>query len=99
MSTRILALLDFFVQFVVETDACDVSIGAVLFQRSHPLVFVSKALGPRNKILLVYEKKYLAILLAVELWRAYLQLDEFLTRTDHKSLIHLYDQAMHTEWQ
>jgi hypothetical protein len=42
MSTRILALLDFFVQFVVETDTCDVSIGAVLFQRSHPLVFVRK---------------------------------------------------------
>lgn len=95
----VLALPDFTVPFVIETDACDVGIGAVLSQKGHPIAFVSRALGPRNKCLSVYEKEYLAILLAVQQWRPYLQLREFIIRTDHKSLTHLTDQRLHTDWQ
>jgi hypothetical protein len=47
----------------------------------------------------VYEKVYLAILLAAQQWRQYLQHWEFLIKTDHKSLTHLTDQRLHTEWQ
>lgn len=99
MTAPVLALPDYTVQFVVETDACDSGIGAVLSQKGHPLAFVSRALGPRNKGLSVYEKEYLAILLAVQQWRSYLQLGEFVIRTDHKSLVHLTDQRLHTDWQ
>jgi hypothetical protein len=74
-------------------------IGAVLLQNEHPLAFVSKALGIRNKGLSTYEKEYMAILLAVQQWRAYLQHNEFLIRTDHASLAHLTDQRLHTPWQ
>jgi hypothetical protein len=84
---------------VIDTDACDVGIGAVLSQQGHPLAYVSRALGPRNQTLSVYEKEYLAILMAVQQWRAYLQVNEFVIRTDHKSLTHLTDQRLHTEWQ
>lgn len=56
-------------------------------------------MGPRNRGLSVYEKEHLAILLAVQQWRPYLQLGEFTIRTDHKSLTHLTDQRLHTEWQ
>ena len=84
--------------FVIETDACDVGIGAVLIQDGHPLAFVSKALGPRNKTLSVYEE-YLAILLAIEQWRPYLHAQEFIIKSDQKSLAHLNDQRLHTEWQ
>jgi hypothetical protein len=95
----VLALPDFSVPFVVETDACDVGIGAVLSQKGHPLAFVSRALGPKNRGLSVYEKEYMAILLAVQQWRSYLQIGEFVIKTDHKSLAHLTDQRLHTEWQ
>jgi hypothetical protein len=99
MTAPVLALPDYKLQFVVETDACDIGIGAVLSQNGHPLAYVSKSLGPRNRTLSVYEKEYLAILLAVEQWRSYLQMGEFVIRTDHKSLTHLDDQRLHTDWQ
>jgi hypothetical protein len=51
-----------------ETDASEQGIGAALFQNEHPLAFVSKALGIRNKGLSTYEKEYMAILLAVQQW-------------------------------
>ncbi|KAK1695873.1 hypothetical protein QYE76_012570 [Lolium multiflorum] len=99
ITAPVLALPDFTKPFTVETDACDVGIGAVLSQQNHPVAFVSRPLGPRNRGLSVYEKEYLAILLAVEQWRPYLQLGEFVIRTDHKSLTHLTDQRLHTDWQ
>lgn len=47
----------------------------------------------------MYEKEYLAIMLAVEHWRQYLQLGEFLIQTDHRSLTSLTEQRLHTNWQ
>lgn len=41
----------------------------------------------------------MAILIAVEQWRSYLQLGEFVIFTDQKSLVHLSDQCLHTMWQ
>jgi hypothetical protein len=75
----VLSLLDYQQQFVIEADACDTGIGAVLSQKGHPLAYVSRALGRRNHALSVYEKEYLAILLAVQQWQPYLQLGSFLS--------------------
>jgi hypothetical protein len=72
-STPVLALPDFNKKFVVETDACDRGIGVVSMQDGHPLAFLSKALGPKQRALSTYEKEFLAILLAMEKWRSYLQ--------------------------
>jgi hypothetical protein len=72
VTSLVLVPPNFALQFVVETDMCDVGIGAILSQNGHPVAYVSRALGPRNKTLSVYEKEYLAILLDVQLWRSYL---------------------------
>lgn len=68
----VLAIPDFAKQFVIETDASDMGIGAILMQNQHPVAYLSKALGPRNQALSVYEKECMSILLAVEKWRSYL---------------------------
>lgn len=99
VSTPVLAFPDFTKPFIVETDASDKGVGAVLQQDGHPIAYVSKALGPRNQGLSTYQKESLAILLAVEHWRPYLQSAEFIIKTDQKSLIHLDDQRLHTYWQ
>lgn len=56
ISALVLALPDFTKTFVVETDACDKGIGAVLQQDGHPIAFLSKALGPKAAGLSTYEK-------------------------------------------
>jgi hypothetical protein len=60
---------------------------------------MSKTLGPKLRGLSTYEKEYIAILLAVEQWRSYLQFQEFVIATDHQSLSHLNEQRLHTHWQ
>lgn len=83
----------------METDASDAGIGAVLMQGSQPIAFLSKALGPNHKKLSIYKKEFLALIMAVEKWRPYLQRHEFIIRTDHKSLSYLCEQNLHSEMQ
>jgi hypothetical protein len=94
MSTPVLALPDFSKQFVVETDACDTGIGAVLMQDHHPIAYLSKPLGANHLALSIYGKEFLALLMAIERWRSYLQRAEILIRTDHHSLCYLDDQTL-----
>ncbi|XP_062203827.1 uncharacterized protein LOC133906051 [Phragmites australis] len=99
ITALVLAMPYFSKPFMVETDASDHGIGAVLQQEGHPIAFVSKTLGPRTQGLSTYEKEYLAIILAVDHWRSYLQQGEFVIKTDHKSLMHLDEQRLSTPWQ
>lgn len=99
VTAPVLAMPDFAEPFIVETDASDKGIGAVLIQKQHPIAFLSHALGPRHQGLSTYEKESLAIILAVEHWRPYLQHAEFFIRTDHRSLSFLDDQRLTTPWQ
>jgi hypothetical protein len=98
-TTPVLALPRFDIPFIVETDACDIGMGTVLMQEGRPIVFLSKALGEKNKHLSIYEKEFLALILAVDKWRPYLQRDPFIIRTDHQSLTFLGEQQLHSELQ
>jgi hypothetical protein len=97
VNTPVLALPNFARPFQIETDACDTGVGAVLVQDGHPIAFFSKALGVRNQKLSTYEKEFLAVMMAVDRWRAYLQRGPFVIVTDHKSLCNLGDQKLDTE--
>lgn len=99
VTTLVLALPDFQLPFCIETDACASGIGVVLSQKGHPLAYVSKALGPKTRGLSTYEKEYMAIILALEQWRPYLQHSEFIIYTDQQSLAHINTQRLHTAWQ
>jgi len=99
VSAPVLALPNFSRPFSIETDASAGGIGAVLLQDGHPLAYISRALGPRSKGLSTYEKEYMAIILAVQQWRQYLQFAEFTIFTDQQSLVQLTDQRLHTPWQ
>lgn len=79
---------------MVETDASDKGIGAVLQQNGYPIAFVSRALVLKNQGLSTYEKESLAILMVVDHWRPYLQTIEFIIQTDQQSLIFLDDRRL-----
>jgi hypothetical protein len=98
-TTPVLALPDFTQPFVVETDACDVGIGAVLMQQGRPLAYISKALPPRKLGLSTYEKELLAIVYAVQKWKTYLYNNRFTIKTDHQSLKFFLEQKMTTLMQ
>ena len=99
VTTPVLALPNFHEPFEVETDASDIGIGAVLMQHGQPVAYLSKALGESHKHMSIYEKEFLALIMAVERWRQYLQRGEFVIKTDHKSLAYLTEQNLHSDMQ
>ncbi|XP_061343684.1 uncharacterized protein LOC133289704 [Gastrolobium bilobum] len=60
-STPILQLPDFSSPFIVESNASNVGIGAVLLQRGKPISFFSKKLGPRMAASFAYVRELYAL--------------------------------------
>lgn len=81
-TTPVLRLSDFLDTFVVETDAPDFGIGAVLMQQNHPIAYFSKKLGPRRRLASTYHKELYAIVKSVQKWRQYLLGREFIILSD-----------------
>lgn len=50
-------------------------------------------------MLSVYEKEFLAVIIAVHKWRQYLQHGPFIILTDHRSLCNLQDQQLTSDLQ
>ena len=82
---------DFTKEFVLQTDASERGVGAVLSQRDkdgeeHPVAYFSRKLLPREERYSTVEKECLAIKLAVHMFRVYLLGRKFVIQTDHRSL-------------
>ncbi|KAI2655957.1 Transposon Tf2-9 polyprotein [Labeo rohita] len=96
-SAPILITPDTTCQFIVEVDASNVGVGAVLSQRSpldnrvHPCAFFSHRLSPAERNYDVGNRELLAIRLALGEWRHWLEgaALPFLVWTDHRNLANI----------
>ncbi len=90
-SKPILRSPDFSHEFILQTDASDRGVGAVLSQKDdegneHPTAYFSRKLLEREQKYLTIEKECLAIKLGVGAFRTYLLGRPFTIQTDHRSL-------------
>ncbi|XP_057205010.1 uncharacterized protein si:ch211-159i8.4 isoform X2 [Triplophysa rosa] len=94
ISAPVLTVPDPDLQFIVDVDASDVGVGAVLSQRSaidgkvHPCAFFSLRLSPTERNYDIGNRELLAVKLALGEWRHWLEgsAQPFLVWTDHKNL-------------
>ena len=96
-SAPVLRVVDPRLPFVLQTDASDIALGAVLSQDDgnglQPVAFNSRTLAPAEKNYPVHEKELLAIVHALRYWRHYLMGAKVHVQTDHHSLKFLKNQA------
>lgn len=94
-TTPVLAHYDSFAPAQIETDASDGCLGAVLLQKGpdnqwHPVTFFSKTISPAELAYYTHDQEMLAIIRALEEWRAELKglqvAERFDIWTDHQSL-------------
>ncbi|MCO5582166.1 hypothetical protein L7F22_036056 [Adiantum nelumboides] len=82
----ILAIVDPTKPFVVEIDASDKAIGAVLLREDRPIAFESKKLDKAQQNYSVYERELYAIIYGLKKWRHYLYGAQFDIVFDQESI-------------
>ena len=90
----VLALPDFTLPFVLETDACAYGIGAVLMQEGKPLSYFSKTIGPKAAAMSTYDKEEMAIIEALKHWKHYFPASALIIRTDQQTLKYIQEQKL-----
>lgn len=86
----ILAYPDFSKSFILNTDASNFALGAVLSQENHPICYASRTLNVHELNYSTIEKELLAIVWAVKYFRPYLFGRKFTIHTDHQPLQWLF---------
>jgi len=85
-----LAVPDFNKRFILQTDASGTAVASVLLQEysegRRPVAYASRVLSPAEKKMSVYELEALAVLVALEKFRLYLEHREFDLETDNQAL-------------
>lgn len=96
-SAPFLVHADVSLPFVVESDASDFALGAVLSQTINgilkPIAFHSRQLLPAERNYTVHDKELLAIIDSLKVWRHYLQgaKNPFIILCDHKNLTYFME--------
>lgn len=91
-----LALLDFDKEFVIESDASENGLGAILLQQGCPIAYYNKALVECNIVKSAYENEFMAAVLSIQHLCPYLLGRKFKVCTDLKSLRQLLLQRVTT---
>ncbi|GJP50962.1 hypothetical protein CLOM_g10117 [Closterium sp. NIES-68] len=95
-SAPVLILPDPERDYVIEVDASDQAVGAVLIQDQgnglQPIAYLSKKLHGVELNYPIHDKEALAIIIAFKMWRCYLQGRKTTVYTDHCSLKYLKTQ-------
>ena len=95
---KILRHPDFSKPFMVQTDASNTAIGAVLLQDFgngylEPIEFASRKLADNELNWHVSDKELIAVVFALEKWIRYLLPNHFIVFTDHKNLEELFNHG------
>lgn len=95
MTAPALAYPNFSQMFILDTDASNTAIGAVLSQtirgEEHPAAYASLTLSSSEKKYSITRRELLAVVTFIKNFRHYLYGRKFLLRTDHGSLRWLYN--------
>ncbi|KAG1167670.1 hypothetical protein G6F71_009436 [Rhizopus microsporus] len=100
-SAPVLQAPDLSRQFIIETDASDFGVGAVLLQKDdhgllHPIAFESKKLSSAERGYPPQERELIGILHALRTWRCFIDGSDYLVYTDHNPLQYLRSQKKPT---
>ena len=91
ISDPVISYPEFSKPFIIQTDASDTGIGAVLMNHDgRPVAFISRLLKPAEKNYHITDKELLAIVWAIKKWDRYLLGQKFIVMTDHKALEELF---------
>ncbi|CDH61371.1 retrotransposon ty3-gypsy subclass [Lichtheimia corymbifera JMRC:FSU:9682] len=87
--------------YIIETDACDYGVGAVLLQKgsdgiAHPIAFESKKLSKEERSYPAQERELLAILHALRTWRCFIEGRSYTVFSDHNPLHYFRTQSKPT---
>lgn len=86
----VLASPDFSKDFLIQTDASDVAVGAVLFQefegKEHPIAFASRTLTASERKYSATERELIGVIFGIEHFRGYVEGTSFCVITDCAAL-------------